>query len=317
MSASSTNTTGRNSILHIGEYGWIWIGTVLLFAVSWFVAPGSVSVNAILAMLPFAGMLAIVAVGQTLVIQQRGLDMSAAGNIALSGMLVSMWASQGWPLALALIVTLLVGVVVGTINGLLVTRLAITPLVATLATGAVLTGGVRQISGGTPVSAPPELAAFATQRLWGLPYSLLLAIAFIVVLAFVTKKTVLGRQFVAVGVNPRTAAQAGIPAELFQVGAYAAAGLAFFVAGMLFAGYIGNASHTAGADYLLPSIAAVVVGGTPFTGGRGSVIASGVAALFMTQLGQMVLSMGASNATQMLIQAAAIVLATALRNVSR
>lgn len=297
----------------IGEYGWIWIGTVLLFALSWVIAPGSVSKGALLAMLPFAGMLAIVAVGHTLVIQQRGLDMSAAGSIALGGMVVSMLAAKGVPLGFAVLGGMGGGMLAGLVNGLLVTRLSITPIVTTLAMGAVLTGLVRQISRGTPIAAPVPLKEFATQRIAGLPYSLLLAVLFIIVVAVITRRTIHGRRFVAVGVNPETAASAGVDAERYQVGAYVAAGLSFAVAGMLFAGYIGNASHTAGADYLLPGIAAVVVGGTPFTGGRGSVVASGVAALFMTQLGQMVLSMGASNATQLFVQAAAIILAVGLR----
>lgn len=90
-----------------------------------------------------------------------------------------------------------------------------------------------------------------------------------------------------------------------------------FVAGLLYSGYISSASPFAGNDYLLPAIAVVVVGGTPFSGGRGSVIASGVAALFMTQLGQLVLSLGASTATQLLVQAGAIVLAMTIRHIPR
>jgi ribose transport system permease protein len=97
------------------------------------------------------------------------------------------------------------------------------------------------------------------------------------------------------------------------VGAYAPADLGFSATGMLYAGYIGNASHTAGAEHLMTGIAAVVVAGTPFTGGRASAIATGVASVFMTQLGQMVLSVGATAATQLFVQAAAIVLATSLR----
>jgi ribose transport system permease protein len=87
------------------------------------------------------------------------------------------------------------------------------------------------------------------------------------------------------------------------------------VAGILYAGFIGTASHVAGNDYLLPGIAAVVVGGTPFTGGRGSVVASGVAAVFMTQLGMMVLALGAGPAEQLLVQALVIVAATTIRRV--
>lgn len=82
---------------------------------------------------------------------------------------------------------------------------------------------------------------------------------------------------------------------------------------MLFTGFIGSASQTAGNDFLLPAIAAVIVGGTPFSGGRGSVIASGMAALFMTQLGQMVLALGAPTSMQLLVQALVIIVAAAIR----
>jgi ribose transport system permease protein len=296
-----------------GEYTWIWIATVVLFAVSAVATPGSVSMSAVRAMLPFAGMLAIVAVGQTLVIQQRGIDMSAVGAIALTGILVSKWSFEGGSLLVATAATLLAGLLIGAINGLLVTRVNISPIVTTLATNALIIGAVRQISKGAPLTSPPPLREFATRQFVGLPYSLLLAIAFVIAAAFITTYTAYGRRFVAVGVNPRAARTSGIIAERYQVGAYAMAGLCFAVTGMLLAGYIGNASAAAGNDYLLPGIAAVVVGGTPFSGGRGSVIASGIAALFMTQLGQMVLSLGATSAVQLLVQALAIVLATSIR----
>jgi ribose transport system permease protein len=204
---------------------------------------------------------------------------------------------------------------VGAVNGLLVTRVNITPIVATLATNALIIGAVREISKGAPLTAPKVLKVFATERLFGIPYSVLVAVAFIAAVAIVTNHTVHGRRFVAVGVSPKAAIAAGIVAERYQVGAYALAGLCFAVAGMLLAGFIGNASHLAGVDYLLPGVAAVVVGGTPFTGGRGSVVASGIAALFITQLGQLVLSFGASPAVQLLVQALAIVLATGIRSI--
>jgi ribose transport system permease protein len=297
----------------IGEYGWIWIGTIVLFLVSALIAPGSVTPGALRAMLPFAGILAIVAVGQTLVIQQRGIDMSAVGSLTLAGILVATWGFEGRPLWIAIPATLAVVSAVGVINGLLVTRVNITPIVTTLVTNALIIGAVRQISRGAPLTAPTLLRDFGTARLYGLPYSIIVAVVFIAIVAIVTNRTAIGRRFVAVGVSPRTAEAAGIVAERYQVGAYAFAAFSFAIAGMLLSGFIGNAAQNAGVDYLLPGVAAVVVGGTPFTGGRGSVVASGVAALFITQLGQMVLSMGATPAIQLFVQALAIVVATGIR----
>jgi ribose transport system permease protein len=264
-------------------------------------------------MLPFAGILAIVATGQTVVIQQRGLDMSSVGMLSLAGVLVAKVGFSCGSLTLAVIATATFGALVGIVNGILVSRVSITPLVATLAVNALLIGGVRTLTGNVPISVPEEMQVVSHAHLLGVPSSVAFALFFVLTVWVVTRKTAVGRRFVAVGVNPRTAEAAGIRVLAYQIGAYMASGVCFAVAGMLLAGFIGNASQNAGNDYLMPAIAAVVVGGTPFTGGRGSVIASAVAALFMAQLGQMVLALGAGSAVQLLVQAGAILAATTIR----
>lgn len=297
------------------EFVWIWIATLLLFAVSAWLAPGTVKLSAISAMLPFAAILAIAAVGQTVVIQQRGLDMSLPGTMSLGGLVFATLGFMTGSLFIATVLTLVIAVMIGIVNGFLVSKVNITPIVVTLATNAILLGAVRTLSGGSPMAAPQALADFSHIHALGVPMILLLAVGFILFVSVMTRSTIYGRRFVAVGANPATARAAGIPVLPYQIGTYAIAAVCFCVAGMLYAGYIGSASQTAGNDYLLPAIAAVVVGGTPFTGGKGSVVASGVAALFMAQLGQLVLSMGASTAVQLLVQAAAIILAVTIRKI--
>ncbi|SEF80418.1 ABC transporter permease [Marinobacterium lutimaris] len=299
--------------LQVNEFAWVWIGTAVLFAISAIVAPGTVTKGALLAMLPFAGILAIVATGMTVVIQQRGLDMSVPGMVSLAGIVVAEVGFATGSFLIAIVATLAMAVVVGIINGLLTARVNITPLIATLAVNALLIGGVRAITGNSPVAVPESIQAFAKQNLLGMPSSLWLAVLFVVIVALITKRSIIGRRFVAVGVNPRTATAAGIMTLRYQVGAYVLSAICFALGGILLAGYIGNASHTAGNDYLLPAIAAVVIGGTPFTGGKGSVVASGVAALFMAQLAQLVLALGAGPAMQLLVQSLAILLAVTIR----
>jgi ribose transport system permease protein len=305
----------RLPTLMIDEFGWIWIATGALFAASAWIAPGTVRTSSLVAMLPFAAMLAIVAVGQTIVIQQRGLDMSCAAIVSLGGLVVAQIGFSTGSILIGLMTALAVAIVAGVINGLLIAKLNIIPIVATLATNAIYIGGILTVSGGSPMSVPRLLETFSHEKIAGIPSTLALALIFIVFVAVVTKMTPVGRRFVAVGANPRAAAAAGIPLLTYQVGTYAAAAICFAVAGMLYAGFIGSASHIAGNDYLLPGIAAVVVGGTPFSGGRGSVVASGIAALFMTQLGQLVLALGAGSSEQLFVQASAIVVAVAIRNV--
>jgi ribose transport system permease protein len=297
-----------------GEFGWIWVGLVLLFLVSLVVAPGTMTRGSILAMLPFAGILAIVATGQTLVIQQRGLDMSAIGMVSLAGVLMARTAFALDSTILAVMFTIFVAAVVGIINGILVSKIAITPLVATLAVNALLVGGVRSLTGDIPVNVPTIMQIISHAQLMGFPANVLIAFGFVATASLITQKTVAGRRFVAVGVNPRAAEVAGVSVLTYRIGAYVASAICFSAAGMLLAGFIGSASQTAGNSYLLPAIAAVVVGGTPFTGGRGSVIASAAAALFMAQLGQLVLALGAGDSVQLLVQACAILLATLIRH---
>lgn len=298
----------------IGEFGWIWIATLILFAVSAVVAPGTVRLGSLLAMLPFASLLAIVAVGQTVIIQQRGLDMSVVALVALGGVMAARLGDVTGSVALATLIAVVVAGLLGTVNGLLVARLNVMPIVATLASNAVFQGLVRTVSGNKVGITPPALKSFATSQTLGLPSTLILAILFISAVTVTIRFTSVGRRFVIVGAAPRTARAAGINVVAYQVGSYAFASICFAVAGILLAGVIGSASHLAGPDYLLPGIAAVVVGGTAFTGGTGSVVASGVAALFMQQLAQLVLAMGAGTAGQLLVQALAIVVATTIRH---
>jgi ribose transport system permease protein len=296
-----------------GEFGWIWWATAALFGLSAIFASGSVKSASLVNMLPFAGILAIAAVGQTLVIQQRGLDLSVAGGVAMGGIVVGRFTADGHSIVVSALAAAVAATLGGVLNGILVARFAITPLVATLAVNALLVGVIRDVSGGFPVSASASLENFSRGRLLHVPHTILLALGFVVVAAFVTRRTVIGRRFTGVGAAERTAEAAGVLTWRYLIGTYAAASLCYGIAGILLTGFIGSATPGMGNEYLLPAITAVVVGGTPFTGGRGSVIASAVAALFLTQLTQFVLSLGAPDTAQLLVQAVVLVLAVAVR----
>jgi ribose transport system permease protein len=293
----------------------IWVATVVLFAVSPLLAPGSLGGSALLSMLPFAAILAIAAIGQTLVIQQRGLDLSVPGMITLTTIIVTKvpnGAGSKLPEAIGLVV--LACVISGTISGLAITQFGITPLVATLGTGALLQGAVLQITSGVAnVSTPPGLARFALAKSAGVPNTLWIAVVVLVLVTGVIRFSVLGRRFVAVGASPPAARAAGIPVRRYEVLTYIAAALAYGGAGILAAGYLQTPGIDTGDNYLLPTIAAVVLGGTSLAGGNGSVIATAVGALFLTQLEQVVLGMGAPNAVQLIIQGSIIAVGMAAR----
>ncbi len=282
----------------------IWIATVLLFAVSPLVAPGSLKYSAVVGMLPFAAVLAIAAVGQMLVIQQRGLDLSVPGMMAFGAALVtglSQW--YGWPLWAAIAGAVIFPGIAGLINGIVVTRFGVMPLVVTLGMNALLLGTVFALSNGTPAGAPQEVADF-TKGEWGIvPNALIFAVVVIVIGGFISQRSIVGRKLTAVGVSDRAATAAGFRVKLYQTMAYALAGVAYGIAAILYAGYVTTPPLFFADSYLLPTVTAVVLGGTALTGGRAALISTGVAALFLTQLGQLLRAVGWQESYQLIAQA--------------
>jgi ribose transport system permease protein len=294
-----------------GPFVAIWIATALVFAAGGLLAPSSLTSSALLSMLPFAAVLAIAAAGQTLVLQQGGMDLSVAGSMSLAATILTNHA-EGNPdrvvvgVILAIAVTTLIGFGVGTI----VTRLQVPAIVATLVVNALLLGFVEQVSGGFPAEAPDNLHDLVAGKTASIPHTVILAVVTVAALAILVSRTVLGRRFVLVGANPDAARVAGIAVRRYETGAYVVAGGCYGIAGVVVAGFLQAPGLFVGNPYLLTTIAAVVLGGTSLAGGSGSVIATAVAALFITQLNQIVVLIGGSAAVQLVIMG--VIVATAM-----
>src|SRR5437899_2963906 len=209
----------RGRIVTVPRYSAIWVATALLFVVSPLLASGSVSGSALLSTLPFAAILAIAAIGQTLVVQQRGFDLSVGGVITLTTIIVTRFPngneSRLWG-ALGLVV--LACVASGLVSGLAITWLNVTPLVATLGVNALLTGVVLQItSGASTAAAPPGLARFALAKTGGVPNTVIIAACAVGLVAAVIRTTVVGRRFVSVGASPAAAHAAGVRVKTYEL----------------------------------------------------------------------------------------------------
>ena len=295
----------------------IWPATVLLFAVSPLIAGGSLRLSSLQSTLPFAGVLAIVGIGQTLVIQQRGLDLAVPGMISLAAIVVTRVADgQSDRLAIAVLAALGACVLAGLVSALAIVYLGITPLVATLAVNALLLGTILKITSGSSTStAPHALSAFAAYRIAGFSAIVWLAVALVVAVGAISRYTVVGRRFTMIGTSPAAAYAAGYPVLRYRLITYCLAGLFYGIGAVLLAGYVRTPGLSAGDTYLLPSIAAVVLGGTSPAGGAGTVVGTLGGALFLTQLQQVVFGAGAPQSIQLVIQAAAIGLGMAIRTV--
>ena len=299
-----------------GQFTGIWIVTALLFAVSPLVAHGALSHSSLQAMLPFAGVLAVAAIGQTLVIQQGGLDLSIPGTFSLGVVLMTIVpGGHNDGLIPGLLVVIAVGLAAGTVNGVAISKIGITPLVVTLGMNGILIGVEQQVTHGSiNYAAPSNWSNFAAGKVGGITVLALIALVAVVIVALLMRRTVWGREFELVGANPRAARAAGLPVARYQIGSYMAAGVCYALAGALLAGFLGHPQLDAGNDYLLPSIAVVVLGGTALGGGRGSVVATAAGVLFLSQLDQVLAVLGVSTAIQDVIQGAIVALSMGLRN---
>lgn len=280
------------------------IAVLVLFAVSPLISAGSVGPTAIVSMLPFAALTAIVAIGQTLVIQQGGLDLSIPGAITLGSLIVAKFSAESaWGLSTAIVVAIVATSLFGLLSGVVIAVFGLPPLVVTIAANALMVGAVQAISGGFGAQTSPELSGFALSRLWGIPVLAFFAVGIVVVVHVVLKLTRIGRRFELVGENPRSARNIGIATRGHTVSAYWLASLLAATSGVLLAGLLRSPTLTAGDDYLLPSIAAVVLGGTALTGGKGSVVGTALGALFLAQLSQLVQTFTQATAVQNIVQA--------------
>lgn len=292
------------------------VAVVGLFVLSAVLAPSSVTKGPLLGMLPFASVLVIISLGQTLVVQQGGIDLSVPGAVSLTVVIATHQANgDDSRLLPALLLALGVLVVAGTLNGLVIGRLGLNPIIATLGMSALLYAIVLWLSGGIPRQTTDLLADIAAGLTFGIPNSVFVAVTATAIVAIAVKKLVVGRRFEAVGANPVAAWAAGLRVKRHRTCAYVWAMVLYWLAGCLLAGILNKPTAYQGDTYLLPSVAAVVLGGTSLLGGRGFPVATALAALFLSQLDSFVLALGVSFAVRTLVEAAALAIGVALYTV--
>lgn len=220
-----------------------------------------------------SAVIALLAIGQLLVILTRGIDLSVGSTLALAavvGALVFARVPSGWAVVAAMIAT---GVVVGAVNGMVYVwgRLP-HPFIVTLATLSIARGLALWLSGGQPKQGMPAVVQhIGGGSLGWLPYSTLLVAGVALLIAFVGARVVWGRWIYAVGGNPDAARRTGIPVNAVLISVYVLSGLCAGIAAMVTAGRLDAGSPTFGQLAELDCIAAVVIGGASFLGGRGNV----------------------------------------------
>ncbi len=285
--------------------------TALLIIASRWISSGFGGWEQTKAILVLSSFVVVVAFGQQLVILTGGLDLSIASVMTIGGVLTFNFVGASptaliWGVPLILLVT----AAIGGLNGIGVVWLRVPPFIMTLAMGIIVYGATLGITGGTPRGqASPALSALFTASVLDVPLVIYFMLAITICGSVVQLGTGFGRRLYAVGTNPAAAYIAGLPVRWLTFLTYAISGASAGLAGILMFGYAGGATLTMGQAYQLPSIAAVVVGGTSILGGSGLYIGAVGGALLLTTFSTVISSLGIAEGWRTVIYGLVILLA--------
>ena len=302
----STTRLSRDALLAVA--------LIVLIGLVYLRFPGFASAESLLGVFNDTSILIILALGQTAVILTRCIDLSMASNLALAGMCTAMLNSiaPAIPVPLLMVLAMIIGAALGSINGLLVWKLDIPPIVVTLGTLTIFRGCIFLLSDGQWVNAHEMSAAFkAVPRLSvaGLPMLSWMAVISIACLYLLLTRTALGRAFYAVGGNPNAAVYTGIDVGRTRFNAFVLSGALSGIAGYLWVSRYAVAYVDIAAGFELDIVAACVIGGVSIAGGIGTVAGAVLGALFLGVIKNELPVANISPFCQQAISGAAIIIA--------
>lgn len=291
------------------------IGLILLIVIVSVLNPSFLSITNILNVLRQVSISAIIAFGMTFVILTGGIDLSVGSTLALTGAVAASMLAGGMDPILSMGVALLLGLILGAINGVIITKGKVAPFIATLATMTVYRGLTLVYTDGKPISGLGDhlsFQMFGKGYFFGIPIPVITTIIAFVILYFILHKTTYGRRVYAVGGNEEAAKLSGINADRVKIGVYAISGFMAALSALILTSRLNSAQPTAGQSYELDAIAAVVLGGTSLNGGRGWIFGTLVGALIIGVLNNGMNLIGVSSFWQQVVKGIVILLAVLL-----
>ncbi len=290
--------------------------TVLLVAGMKIANPAFGSFDQLTAILVTAIFLVVASFGQGLVILLGGIDLSLGVVIGIGGMMIAgLTRGSDDALLFAIPLTLLCCAGIGLINGIGVALAKLPPFIATLSSGITFFGVALGLTAGSSQQAvAPALQKFMNSNLLGLPYPILFTILFVVAAWLFQNRTAEGRKLYAIGSSPDAARILGLPIAALTVAVYAISGLCAGITGILLAGYSASATLDMGDALLMPTIAAVVIGGARVTGGSGVYLGTLSGALFLSTLSTVITALSLSRGFRDVVQGGIILFALLLQS---
>jgi rhamnose transport system permease protein len=277
-----------NAVVRVRELGLI-VALALLITITAIAEPRFVEAASLRDLVRNATIIALLAVGQTLVLVTRNLDLSVGSVLGLSAFMAGdlFQNNPDLPIPLVFALGILLGAAAGVINGALVTFGRLPALVATLGTLYVFRGLAFVWTGGSQVNAetlPDSFLSIGTSTILGVPTIALFTVVALVIVGYALRNYRAGRELYAIGSNPQAARLAGIRTDRRVMAAFVASGALAGLAGVLFTARYGTVDATAGTGYELQVIAAAVIGGVAIFGGSGSVWGAALGAVLLTTI---------------------------------
>lgn len=261
---------------------------VTLAIVLSFVSPYFLSIQTLLDMTQFGALIGLLGMGQTLVIVggRGGIDLSVGAMVSLTGVLMAFLMRAGVNMWVCLVASVAIGTILGVINGILVARLQLPPLIATLGTSYIYSSVALVITNGVPVSGLPEGLSFLGQgQILGIPAQVLLVVVpSFLILRWVIDNTTFGRSVYMVGVNDTAAHLAGIDVRRVRTLLYAISGMLAGLGAIVATSWLMGAKPDIGVGYDLQSITVAVLGGTSMAGGEGRLAGTMMAVIVVTMI---------------------------------
>jgi ribose transport system permease protein len=308
MAQLSITPTNRATLQKLGPFIALLVIAVGLSVVS----HNFLTVDNLLNVMRQASINALIAFGMTLVILLGGIDLSAGSVLALSSVIIASLLTSGMPAGLATLAGLVAGGLMGLVNGLVISKGKVAPFIATLGSMTVLRGLALVLSNGSPLSSFNSdffslLGGGYIARLVPIPVVLMLVM--FAIFWVLLRKTVFGRHIYATGGNAESAKLSGVKVDRIQLYVYTISGVMAALAGVVLTSRLNSAQPTAGTGYELDAIAAVVLGGTSLTGGRGWIFGTLVGALLIGVLNNGLNLLDVSSFYQQVIKGGVILLA--------
>lgn len=302
----------KNTMKYMSELTTV-IALIILMAVITIINSNFLTANNLLNLLLQVTSNALIAFGMTFVILTGGIDLSVGSILALSSALTAGLLGSGMPVTLAILISLILGCILGMMNGLLISYGKLAPFIVTLATMTIFRGATLVYTNGNPITkglSDTFLFQFLGQGyIVGIPFPVIIMFIVFIVLYVLLHKTAFGKSVYAIGGNEKAAYISGVKLNKVKIIIYSISGMMASISGLIITSRLSSAQPTAGASYEMDAIAAVVLGGTSLSGGKGRILGTLIGALIIGVLNNGLNIIGVSAFWQQVVKGIVILIA--------